>query len=305
MGGSEVSALNHRAVVVRRETEYELLLSRHATRGQAEFFLRSRGQAIGDVEAEHRCVQSALNAVLGSIPGAWRRAAVLRGELDRFLFEPGDVVIAVGQDGLVANIAKYLNGQPVLGVNPLPHRFDGVLARFAAEQAGGVLRRIGEGRSPQVEARAMVRASLDDTQSVLALNEVFVGHRGHQSARYRIRFDDREERQSSSGVIVSTGTGATGWARSINQARGARITLPGPTDPRLAFFVREAFPSVATGVEMTAGLYGRGRRLELVSEMNSGGVVFGDGIEDDYLAFEFGQRLTVSLADQSLNLVVE
>ncbi len=43
-----------------------------------------------------------------------------RPELNRFLFEPEDVVIAVGQDGLVANVAKYLSGQMVVGVNPLP-----------------------------------------------------------------------------------------------------------------------------------------------------------------------------------------
>ncbi len=299
-----MSSLPPRAVVVRRDTEYELLLARHATRGQAEFFLRSRGQSIEDVEAEHRALHAALNAVLGGIPGDWRRAMVLRGELDRFLFEPRDVVVAVGQDGLVANIAKYLRGQPVLGVNPLPGRFDGVLARFDAGDAPGVLHRIGEGRAPDVQSRTMVRASLDDSQTVIAMNEVFIGHRSHQSARYRIRFNGREERQSSSGVIVATGTGATGWARSINLSRGTSTTLPGPTDPRLAFFVREAFPSVSTGTAITAGLYGRNRNLELVSEMNSGGVVFGDGIEDDFMAFEFGQRLSVGLAESVLNLIV-
>lgn len=299
-----MSSLPPRAVVVRRDTEYEMLLARHATRGQADFFLRSRDQSIGDVEAEHRAIQAALSTVLGGIPADWRRAMVLRGELDRFLFEPQDVVIAVGQDGLVANIAKYLCGQPVLGVNPLPGRFDGVLSRFDAGDTPGLFRRISEGRTPDVQARTMVRASLDDGQTVIAMNEIFIGHRSHQSARYRIRFDNREERQSSSGVIVTTGTGATGWARSINSSRGVSVTLPGPTDPRLAFFVREAFPSVSTGTTITAGLCGRKRKLELVSEMNSGGVVFGDGIEDDFLGFEFGQRLSVGLAEGALNLVV-
>jgi hypothetical protein len=299
-----MSSLPPRAVVVRRDTEYELLLARHATRGQAEFFLRSRGQSIGEVEADHLVVHAALRAVLGGIPGDWRRAMVLRGELDRFLFEPQDVVIAVGQDGLVANIAKYLCGQPVLGVNPLPGRFDGVLARFEPDDAVGLLHRVSQGGTPEVEARTMVRACLDDSQAVVAMNEVFIGHRSHQSARYRIRFEKREERQSSSGVIVATGTGATGWARSISMSRGVTTLLPGPADPRLAFFVREAFPSVSTGTAITAGLFGGSRTLELVSEMNSGGVVFGDGIEEDFLAFEFGQRLSVGLADSVLNLIV-
>ena len=50
-----------------------------------------------------------------------------------------------------------------------------------------------------------VAAEADDGQRLLALNEVFVGHTSHQSARYRVTFGDAEERQSSSGVIVATG----------------------------------------------------------------------------------------------------
>lgn len=300
MAGSSVP----RAVVVRRATEYELLLARHATRGQAEFFLRSRGQAVEDIEAEHRRMHDVHRAVLSHIPSKWRRAEVGRSDLDRFLFEPGDVVIAVGQDGLVANIAKYLDGQPVIGVNPLPERFDGVLARITPDQVRDLLHRVNDGRSLGIESRTMVRASLDDSQSILALNEVFVGHRTHQSARYRIRWSGREERQSSSGVIVSTGTGATGWARSINQAAAEPVALPGPTDPRIAFFVREAFPSVATGTSIARGLCAEREAIQVVSEMNQGGVVFGDGIEDDFLAFEWGQSLTVGVSERRLQLVI-
>ncbi|MCP3902039.1 MAG: hypothetical protein GY715_00260 [Planctomycetes bacterium] len=293
-----------RAVIVRRSSDYELLLARHATRGQAKFFLDARGEDIDAVEGEHETLRAVGVSVRGRIPPRWRRAEVHRDDLDRFLFEPDDVVVAIGQDGLVANLAKYLDGQLVIGVNPLPERYDGVLVRIAPAQVPDVLRGLDEHRTPSVESRTMVRAGLDDTQSLLALNEVFVGHRTHQSARYRIRWRDREERQSSSGVIVSTGTGSTGWARSVNLARGEVLELPAPTDRRLAFFVREAFPSVATGTSLTMGCCEGDDDVRIVSEMNHGGVVFGDGIEDDFLAFEWGQTLTVVIADRTLNLVI-
>ena len=149
----------------------------------------------------------------------------------------------------------------------------------------------------------MATARLDDGQSLLALNEVFVGHRSHQSARYRIRLAGREERQSSSGLIVATGTGATGWARSINGERAHPLALPGPTDRALALFVREPFPSVSTGTSLDGGLVGRGGQLEVVSEMDDGGVVFGDGIEDDRLDFAWGMRLQIGVSEQRLRLV--
>jgi hypothetical protein len=154
-----------------------------------------------------------------------------------------------------------------------------------------------------VEERSMVEAVLDDGQRLLSLNEVFLGHRTHQSARYRIRCRDREERQSSSGIVVATGTGSTGWARSIHRERQRKVALPAPSDPRLAFFVREAFPSVSTFTTLTEGLLERTTALEVVSEMSEDGVVFGDGIEADRLDFRWGMRARVRLAAERLCLV--
>jgi len=291
-----------RVVVVTRCTPYEALLERHATRGQAQFFLKTRGEDIESVEAAHRRFQRALASVLQSIPPKWRRAQVDRRELDRFLFEPDDLIVAFGQDGLVANVAKYLDGQPVIGVNPLPDEYDGILVPHPPAAAPDLISGVAQGKLP-IECRTMVEADLDDGQRLLALNEIFVGHRTHQSARYRLTAAGREERHSSSGLIVATGTGATGWARSINLSRGNPLDLPGPTDRSLAFFVREAFPSVATGVDLTCGVLAERDRLAVVSEMNEGGVIFGDGIEDDHLIFAWGQKAAVQIAASGLSLV--
>lgn len=297
-----MSAKVPRVVVVTRATEYELLLARHATRSQAKFFLETRGQKIDAVEARHRAFESAAAEVTAAIPLEWRRNRVSRDELDRFLFEPDDTVVALGQDGLVANVAKYLDGQPVLGVNPDPESYDGVLVPLPPEAVRDLLAPATQRRAA-TESRTMVQASLDDGQSLIALNEIFVGHQSHQSARYRIGGPDKLERQSSSGVIIATGTGATGWARSIHRNRKTAVKLPSPTERRLAFFVREAFASVATGTSLTDGTLFPEDSLEVVSEMNTGGVVFGDGIEADRLAFDWGMRLEIRTAEKTLELV--
>ena len=211
-------------------------------------------------------------------------------------------MVAVGQDGLVANVAKYLGGQPVIGVNPDPSRHDGVLVPHRAGAAAPLLLAAAAG-SCAIEERRMAVATLDDGQTLLALNEVFIGHRTHQSARYRIGTAGKQEAHSSSGVIIATGTGATGWARSIARQRRSGPRLPAPSDPLLAFFVREAFPSVATGVELDGGLLEEEQELEVVSEMNEGGTVFADGIEEDRLELSWGTRVRVALARQRLRLV--
>jgi hypothetical protein len=111
------------------------------------------------------------------------------------------------------------------------------------------------------------------------------------------------EHQSSSGVIVATGTGATGWARSISRERATAVELPQPADRSLVFFVREAFPSVATSTSLTSGRVGAGAGLELVSEMSEGGVAFGDGIESDRIELPWGVCVRLSVAEVRLALV--
>jgi hypothetical protein len=285
-----------RAVLVERPTEYSELLARHGTREQARFFLHQRDRTLEEVDARHRALEAARAQVLAAIPPEWRRAAVLRPELDRFLFEPGDVVVVLGQDGLVANVAKYLDGQPVIGLNLEP----GVLVPHAPDAAADLLADVAAGRAA-LQRRTMAAARLDDGQTLLALNEVFVGHGSHQSARYTLAVGEREERQSSSGLIVATGTGATGWAASINRERRSPLALPAPEDRRLAFFVREPWPSPWTGTELDEGLLD-GTTLRVQAEME-GGVVFGDGIEGDHLALDWGQRVEVGVAGATLQLV--
>ena len=297
-----MAAPNPRVILVTRSTDLEALLARHGTRDQARFFLESRGQRIEEVDGNHSLFQAALQTVLRGIPPKWRRARIDRSDLAGFVFEPEDLILVLGQDGLVANVSKYLEGQLVLGINPDPRRFEGVLVPHPAAACADLLADAAGGRA-RVEERTMVEADLDDGQRLLALNELFVGHRSHQSARYRIRVESREERHSSSGLIVATGTGSTGWAKSIHQERHAALKLPSPSDPGLAFFVREAWPSRSTQAGLTEGTLPPGVSLEITSEMNEDGVVFGDGIEADRLEFSWGMVVAVQAADRRLRLI--
>ena len=295
-----------RVVVVTRSTPLELLLLRHGTLDQARFFLRSRGEDPAWHESAHHIQQQTLSQVLSAIPAEQRRVRLDRDGLDRFLFSAEDVIVVVGQDGLVPNVAKYLCDQPIIGINPDPANYDGVLCRHPVTDIAALLRYAATPRADYgmaFERRTMAQAVREDGQRLLALNEIFVGHRSHQSARYRLTIGQKHERQSSSGLIIATGTGSTGWARSISRQRGMK-DLPYPEARCLAWFVREPFPSVSTGVELDFGRLNDAEELRIVSEMGDGGIIFADGIESDALDFPSGASVVLNLAVERLNLVV-
>ena len=291
-----------RCVLIERPTEYQELLARHGTRDQARFFLARRAQSIDELASRHERHRAHHQRVLAAVPPEWRRVSIQREDLDRFLFEPDDIIVILGPDGLVANVAKYLDEQPVIGLNPQPDTYPGVLVTHPPEAAGQIMRDLHGGRA-RLEHRTMVGARLDDGQSLTALNEIFIGHASHQSARYTITFGGRSERQSSSGVIVATGTGATGWAASLHLERRSALPMPGPEDPPLAFFVREAWPSPTTYTTITEGLITPPAGLALTSELGNGAVMFGDGIETDRIHLDRGQQVELRRADRALHLV--
>jgi hypothetical protein len=294
-----MTSLAPRVVVVSRRSELDELLARHGTRGAAAYYLRQRGRDLDEVTARHEALRAALTEVGAAVPADWRRGHVDRADLPRFLFAPEDVVLAVGPDGLVANVAKYLDGQPVIGVDPEPGRNAGVLVRHRAAAVAGLL----GARLPAGQQRTMVVAQLDDGQELYGLNEIYVGHPGHQSARYLLTTAQGDrERQSSSGLIAGTGTGATGWCASIARDRTGAPPAPAPGDPALCWYVREAWPSPATGVRQVAGLLTGDERLELTSESERL-VVFADGLESDALELSWGQRVRVGVATRRLRLI--
>lgn len=296
-----MTSLEPRVVLVTRQTEFDRLLGSHATRGQTEFFLERRGQSLQKLEHQKGQQIAAVNRAKQSVPDEWSITQIFRDDLDRFLFAEGDIVIAIGQDGLVANLAKYLTGQPVIGITPDPDQTEGVLTPYSVETLPHLLPKV-VAQDVDIQRRTMVEAQLDDGQTLAALNELFIGHRSHQSARYLIHFGPKEEFHSSSGVIVSTGTGLTGWGRSVMTATHRQVAFA-PDEPRAAYFAREPWPSKVTGCELDFGEIDQVTDLTLTSRMNEGGVIFADGIEQDYLHFDWGSEARVALSKRTLNLV--
>ncbi|MGD2172548.1 MAG: sugar kinase [Gammaproteobacteria bacterium] len=304
-----------KVVIVTRKTELEELTARFNSVPQARFYLEHAGQDFSSIAEAHQRYHELLEAIRESIPGRLKNQVIERGFLPQFRFGDADLVVTIGPDGLVVNTAKYLDGQPILPVNPDPAHIDGILLPFDASNFTRAFERSLD-RAMPIKSVTMAESTLNDGQSLLGFNDLFIGARSHVSARYDIALDDRQEFQSSSGIIVSTGAGSTGWlqsvysgASSIVRALGGHVIepaeggrLPWDTD-HLVYAVREPFPSKITGTEITFGVIDRNHPLTITSRMTDNGVIFSDGIEADFLAFNSGATATIGIANRQARIL--
>lgn len=309
-------ATETKLVLVIRHTRLDELVARFNTRRQAQFYVEHLGADFSDYLREHETYALARRATEAALGELGRVQVIDRAFLPNFIFGPDDVIVALGQDGLVANTLKYTAGHPVVGVNPDPQRWDGVLLPFSPRDLARVLPEVFAGRRRMREV-TMAQATLNDGQSLLAVNDFFIGRKTHVSARYQLRVGETEETHSSSGIIVSTGLGSTGWLKSLlagaTAISGALTQRELKVQPRRAtpwdadylyFTVREPFPSKTTAASLVFGKVTSAAPMAVTSLMAEHGVIFSDGIERDFLAFNSGMKAEIKLAARKGRIVV-
>ena len=307
-------------VVVTKKTWLEELIERFNTKSQAKFYIEHMGGSFEDYEAAHKQYYESLNKLKKLMPLDIKYQLIEKSFLPNFLFGPNNLVVCIGQDGLVINTAKYLENQLIIAVNPDPQRFDGVMIPFSVEQFPKAWKKVVDGDHSVIRV-TMAVARLNNNQQLYGVNDLFIGHKAHGSARYKITYKERTEQHSSSGIIVSTGAGSTAWFKSIitgaiglvNQFRRNDVWLEQATEDEyrfpwdasyLSFAVREPFISKISEATMIYDTIYSGDELVIESNMPENGVIFSDGIQKDFLEFNSGTIAKIGVADKKANLVV-
>jgi NAD kinase len=318
---------DNKIILITRPTRLAELIVRFNTVAQARFYIEHAGADFSDYQREDETYRGALFEAQTVLSKLGRLQTVERGFLPNFIFAPEDTIVTLGQDGLVANTLKYLESQPVVAVNPDPARWDGRLLPFSVGDLPKVIPEVFA-RRRRTQSVTMAKASLNNGQTLYAVNDVFIGPKTHVSARYSIQIGASSETQSSSGVVVSTGLGSSGWLKSLLTGataitQSASTTLekrpgarPAPTgrlrvntefawDADYLFYtVREPFPTRTTGASLVFGRVTTELPLILESRMAENGVIFSDGIEKDFLEFNSGTQAVIGIAERKGVLVI-
>lgn len=301
------------AIIIKNKTRLESLIERFNTKAQAKFYIERSGGDFVDYEREHEMFHDSLSKVQRNLSAIVKNKIVERGFLPSFIFNENQVVVTVGQDGLVANTAKYVGEIPIVAVNPDQERFDGVLLPFNNEN---FLKAVDDVMRNKYNSKmtSFAEAKLNDGQRLLAFNDLFIGATSHVSARYKITFNNKSEEHSSSGIIVSTQSGSTGWLSSVfNMSFGINKFIDNKDsskkyvklkDNQLMFAVREPFASKKTQIDTTTGVITERSKLIIQSFMPNNGFIFSDGVESDFLNFNSGSIATIGIAKEKANLVI-
>ncbi len=305
-------------ILIIRRTRLDDLIARFNTLAQAQFYVEHLGADFSDYLQEHETYKKAVTTAEALLRQFGRVQVLDRDFLPNFIFAEEDTVVVLGQDGLVANTAKYLNGQKIIGVNPEPMRWDGVLLPFQVADLSTVIPDVFAQLRPINEV-TMAQATLNDGQILYGVNDLFIGRKSHTSALYELKIGKNEEQQSSSGIIVSTGLGSTGWFKSLvigaasvaqalneeNEALNLNVDTRFSWDSDyLHFTVREPFPSSTSATTLIFGKITPEQPMSIISQMPENGVIFSDGIEKDFLEFNSGTEAKIGVADKRGYLVV-
>lgn len=299
------------AIIVKNKTRLEALVERFNTKSQAKFYIERLGGDFHDYEMEDEIFHDSLNSLQSQLSKVIKHKIVDRVYLPSYIFSDKNLIVVIGQDGLVANTAKYSHTRPIVAVNPDKKRYDGVLLPFDTTNfIGGVESVLSD--NYQSQKVNFAEARLNDGQRLLAFNDLFIGASSHISARYKLYFNESTEEQSSSGIIVSTQAGSTGWLSSVfNMAYGVtglfekniKPKQPKLKENQLLFAVREPYKSIRTHADISVGLINNQKHLCIESLMPTGGIIFSDGIESDFLQFNSGTIATIGIANETANLV--
>ena len=304
----------NKIILVTRQTRLDELVRRFNTPSQAQFYIEHLGADFADYQREHDNYKAAVQATQNILARFGRLQVVERSLTPNFIFDENDTVVVLGQDGLVANVLKYLQEQIVIGVNPDPDRWEGVLLPFTVPDLPKIIPQVFRQERP-ISNVTMAKAELNTGETLYGVNDLFIGPKSHTSARYTIEVNGRSEDQSSSGIIVSTGLGSTGWLRSVLAGAVGVASYLSDTNlinqresnfswdaEYLYFSVREPWPSKTSGADITFGQITAQNPLCLVSQMPESGVIFSDGIESDFVGFSSGTRATISVAEKKGHL---
>lgn len=168
--------------------------------------------------------------------------AIERGKLRSNDFKKKDLVIVIGGDGTFLKAALFVKDKTaVLGINSNKAKKEGFFMKANKKDFEKKLKKIIKNKYKLIKLTRLQARINNKLIKDLALNEFYVGcNKPYDVFRYKIKVNNKEELQKSSGVLISTASGSGAWLKS---AGGKKMDLK---SKNIQFIVREPYHGTIT-----------------------------------------------------------
>lgn len=225
-----------------------------------------------------------------------------RDKLKKAQFEDKDLIIAVGGDGTFLRAAQFVNKQFLLGVNAEVKDKEGFFMKSDKASFEAKLKKIVN-NDFEIRKLPRLEAYINNKKvETLALNEFFIGPRkSYHAAKYVIEIGGKQERQKSSGVLVTTPAGSYAWAKSCCNKSSCNNTLPLDSED-YQFIVREPYEgNVFKNYKLIYGVLSKSQKISILSEMLDG-MLIADSVGKEY-SLKNGSKAVIGLSDEVISVI--
>ncbi len=293
--------LVRQALIILKKTKFELDEERYPDR---EFYAKITSLQNNCYERIYRSHLRQLESrkILQEIFG--HENCVFRDEFDRKNPSDYEYLIALGGDNHFTYVAHYAKGTKVIGCNSDVKTSRGVLLGFSPE----MLRNAVENNFQDTEIMewSMIYGRLDYPEgtfmeTVGCVNEISIRNMSPDlTSRYLIRYKDSQEEQKSSGLLLYTGAGSTGWYSSCLGLSGNDQQKFPKDAPYFGVFARELSHRARLNFKLNDFI--ANGSITVISEMNGGISI--DSLPERIYHFPPGTIGTFQLSSHKLKTVV-
>lgn len=241
----------------------------------------------------HQIQKQGLNKIKSIFPEI---ETVERDKCTRESMKPFDIILAYGGDNHFQYIAHRLTSQIILGVNSDPDRSDGALTSIAINELELYKERILN-KKFSIEEWTRLKVQTNGTIiEDLAISEVFIGEeKRFNMSRHILELNGQKEEQKGSGLIVSTGTGSTGWYNSAHQHQ-VNNQVKFPRINKMAYFMlTEPFRGKHHSYKNAIGQFGEHEKLIVTSLSDTQGILAIDSLT--IIPIKEGSKITIELGE--------
>ncbi len=263
------------------------------TEDKLKEFYKKENLNVERIFESHKRQKENLERIKNLIIGA---TIVNRDGLNKYIINNYDLIIAVGGDNHFQYVSHFLENTPILGINSDPSRSDGALMMVSSEELEKILPNILRDYF-EIENWTRLKISIDNKEiDELAISEIFIGEeRRFNMSRNIIKVNGKSEEQKSSGLIIATGVGSTGWYNSACRYLFQEGDIFSKSLKEARFLLTEPHNGRLSSLKMTNGSIGEDEEIEIISLSDSSAYISIDSLK--LIKLREGAKIKISIGE--------